>query len=147
MFKNGVILHPTDFSEQSEHALQLACSLARDNQARLIVLHVVVPMSEALAPNLFTPPPGPGDYVEQFRGQLEGMSIPAASHIQVERLIREGDPVTEILSVAGGEKADLIVLGTHGRSGLSRLLMGSTAEQVVRQATCPVLTVKLPAQD
>jgi nucleotide-binding universal stress UspA family protein len=58
--------------------------------------------------------------------------------------LEEGDPVTQILRIAGEENCELIVMGIHGRTGLGRLLMGSVAEQVVRRAPCPVLTVKMP---
>jgi nucleotide-binding universal stress UspA family protein len=66
------------------------------------------------------------------------------THLPVERRLEEGDPVTQILGIAEEESCDLIVMGTQGRTGLGRILMGSVAEQVMRKATCPVLTVKMP---
>jgi nucleotide-binding universal stress UspA family protein len=71
--------------------------------------------------------------------QAEGEKVPVE-----HQLLFVGDPAAEILRVAQAVKADLIVLGTHGRTGLGRLLMGSVAEQVVRRAPCPVVTVKAP---
>jgi universal stress protein A len=77
------------------------------------------------------------------REQLNELQVPA-NDIRAERRFETGDPATEILRVADDIHADLIVVGTHGRTGLGRLLMGSTAEQIVRQAPCPVLTLKMP---
>jgi nucleotide-binding universal stress UspA family protein len=127
------ILHPTDFSATSNCALRLACSLARDRNARLIVLHVV-PGSLAAEKRGFG---------EELDEELNRMEIPDPQ-LRVERRLEEGDPVAQVLRVAEEEGCDLIVMGTHGRTGLGRLLMGSVAEQVVRNGTCPVLTVKLP---
>jgi nucleotide-binding universal stress UspA family protein len=70
---------------------------------------------------------------------------PPSPGIKVERILETGDPVEVILRTAAKLPADLIVLGSHGRTGLARLLLGSVAEQVVRKATCPVLVVKRPS--
>jgi universal stress protein A len=131
MLRISTILHPTDFSDSSAHALALACSLAREHGARLIVLHVV-PTTLAQEKKGFG---------EEIGTELEQLAIPDKA-LQVERRLLEGDPATRILEVAKETGCDLIALGTHGRSGLSRLLMGSVAEQVVRLARCPVLTLK-----
>jgi nucleotide-binding universal stress UspA family protein len=139
------ILHPTDFSPFSEHAFHLACSLAREQGARIIVLHVpIVPMmaeSGMLSPS----PPLDGDWQaaigQEVMDQLNRVR-PADPNIVVEHRLEHGNPVTAILRVAAESKCDLIVMGTHGRTGLLRLLMGSVAEQVVRKAPCPVITVK-----
>jgi nucleotide-binding universal stress UspA family protein len=130
------ILHATDFSEPSNSALRLACALARDQGARLIVLHVV-PTSLAAEKRGF------GD---DLADELNRLAIPD-QQIRAERRLEEGDPVAQILRVAGETGCDLIVMGTHGRTGLGRLLMGSVAEQVVRKALCPVLTVKMPQHE
>jgi nucleotide-binding universal stress UspA family protein len=127
------ILHPTDFSERSGYALQLACSLARDHGARVIVLHVM-PVPLVQEKRL---------YREEMAEELNRLGAPDA-RVQVERRLDEGDPATQILRVAMEIGCDLIVLGSHGRTGLGRLLMGSVAEQVLRRASCPVLTVKAP---
>jgi len=133
MVRMRTILHATDFSEPSNHALSLACSLAREQRARLIVLHV---MPVALAREK-------EGFGEDMRAELDRLAIPDKT-LHVERRLVEGDPATQILQVANESDCDLIVLGTHGRSGLSRLIMGSVAEQVVRLARCPVLTLKAP---
>ncbi len=135
------ILHPTDFSEGSAYACRLACAVARDSHARLILLHVFPPpiliSGEALLP------PDPEEIKAELQAQLQALKI-EDDGIQVERRVQEGYPGADIPRVARETKADLIVMGTHGRTGLSRLLMGSVAEQIVRRAPCPVLTVKLP---
>jgi nucleotide-binding universal stress UspA family protein len=134
------ILHPTDFSEQAAYALQLACSLARDYGARLVVLHVFRPpvvYGEGLIP------PDLGSLKEEERDQLQRLQVPDVG-VRAERRLADGDPAAETIRAARELGADLIVMGTHGRTGLGRLLMGSVAEQVVRKAPCPVLTVKTP---
>lgn len=134
------ILHPTDFSEPAEHAFHLACSLARELGARLIVLYVDPPPvchGELVARRQ------PNGYHEELWQKLNQIQAPDADGI-VEHRLEEGEPGNEILQLATAENCDLIVMGTHGRAGLRRLLMGSVAEQVVRNAACPVLTVKSP---
>ena len=136
------ILHPTDFSERSQYAFGVACALARDYGARLIVLHVAEVPTVASAEGVVLPP-NPEELRRAAQEQLDRLPVPHAN-VRAERRLEQGDAVTEILRVAQEVHADLIVLGTHGRTGLGRLLMGSVAEQVVRQAACPVLTVKTP---
>jgi nucleotide-binding universal stress UspA family protein len=132
------ILHPTDFSGCSDHAFRLACTLARHSNAPLIVLHVSTPFRAFdLAAAL---PPG---YSEGLRAQLDHVDA-RDPQVRIERRLAEGDPATEIVRLAREAGCNLIVLGTHGRTGLSRVLMGSVAEQVVRKAPCPVITVKIP---
>ncbi|HLW67649.1 MAG TPA: universal stress protein [Gemmataceae bacterium] len=140
MFPIHTILHPTDFSERSANALQLACALACDYGARIVILHVVAPPAVIYGEGIV--PPDPNESPAKAREQIERLEIPAAS--RAERRVEEGDPALKILDVAGEINADLIVMGTHGRTGLGRLLMGSVAEEVVRRAVCPVLTVTNP---
>jgi len=136
------ILHPTDFSDRSAYALRLACSLARDYGARLVVLHVAEPPPPPDVQGVMLPV---SEHVgDEARADLERLAVPAADGVRVERRLEKGDPATQTLRVARELQADLIVMGTHGRTGLSRLLMGSVAERVVRRASCPVLTVKTP---
>jgi nucleotide-binding universal stress UspA family protein len=137
-----VILHPTDFSEQASYGFQLACALARDYQARLILLHVYAPPPVVYG-EFGAAPPDPGDMMDSLRERLAQLK-PLGEDILIERFVVEGHPPTEIARLAEEMEADLIVLGTHGRSGLGRLLMGSVAEQVMRKASCPVLTVRMP---
>lgn len=136
------ILHPTDFSERSEYAFRLACSLARDHGAKLVVLHVYPPpqtVAYEAMPMLPAYPPG-------FRKELENRlrSLKAPTEVPVEYRLEEGFAATEVVRLARELPCDLIVMGTHGRTGLSRLVLGSVAEQVLRKAECPVLTVKGP---
>ncbi len=140
MFPLKIILHPTDFSPRAEHAFRLACSLARDHAARVIVLHVAVPPIVGYGEGL-TPPPD-GDW-QALKRQLWEIKAPDP-RVPIEHRLVEGHPVTEILHVARETSCDLIVMGTHGRTALGRLLMGSVADHIVRKAICPVLTVKTP---
>jgi nucleotide-binding universal stress UspA family protein len=135
------ILHPTDFSDQSGHAFKLACALARDHGARVVVLHVLTPPVISYSEGVV--PPLPDDYPDLMREQLRQVTSPDPG-VPVERRTAEGTADDEILRAAADTRCDLIVMGTHGRTGLGRLLMGSVAEQVVRKAPCPVLTLKTP---
>jgi nucleotide-binding universal stress UspA family protein/quercetin dioxygenase-like cupin family protein len=137
------ILHPTDFSSDSEYAFQLACSLARDHDARIVMLHVLYPSS---APLCDGPAPNPlrsAESQESIVGSYP-WPLPKDPAIRIEHRVAEGDPVMEILRVAKSLECDLIVMGTHGRTGIKRLLAGSVAEGTLRGAACPVLTVRLP---
>jgi nucleotide-binding universal stress UspA family protein len=136
----SVILHPTDFSERSDWAFHLACSLARDHGARLIVLHVFPP---PVAHGEVVARRQPPRYEEELRQMLKRLQPPDPK-VPIEHQLAEGEPVAEILRMARESGCDLIVMGTHGRSGIGRLLMGSVAEQVIRQAPCPVLTIRAP---
>lgn len=134
------ILHPTDFSEHSEYAFRFACALARDYGARLVVLHVAPSAVVAFGDGIVAFPID--DHQEELArlSKIQDREPKLVADIQVA----EGDAVPEILRVARESACDLIVMGTHGWTGLRRLLMGSVAEGVVRRATCPVLTVKTP---
>ena len=139
------ILHPTDFSERSANAFEVACSLARDSGAGLIVLHVLERPVIAYT-GVAMAPPAPGPSEEERKALLKRLKHvqPQAPAVAVEHRLEQGDPATGILQVAQEAGCDLIVMGTHGRTGLGRLLLGSVAEQVLRKAPCPVLTVKTP---
>jgi nucleotide-binding universal stress UspA family protein len=142
MFPIKTILHPTDFSGHSEAAFQLACTLARNSWARLVVVHVARRPVVAPVEGVF--PPGVELYQEELTAKLRSLQA-AAPEVRMEQQLLLGDhPAPAILQVAGEVGCDLIVLGTHGRTGLRRVLMGSVAEQVLRQAPCPVLAVKVP---
>lgn len=135
------ILVPTDFSPNSEVALSLATSLARDSGGEIVVAHVeTIPLSATGGEYLYAIPEPP---TEELMEKLQHVT-PPDSHVPVERRLLAGDPADAIVRIAEAEHIDLIVMGTHGRRGLSRLLMGSVAESVVRAAPCPVLTVKQP---
>jgi universal stress protein A len=136
------ILYPTDLSEIAKCAFPLAYSLARDHGARLIVLHVI-PVGTFTVRTLAEL--GQGESAEEFEGDLKQLLQAAATpdlRVPMEHKIVRGDPVTAILQVAEDTKSDLLVVGSHGRTGLRRLLMGSVAEQLMRKAPCPVLVAR-----
>ena len=136
------ILHPTDFSKHSAYAFRLAGSLARDHGARLIVLHVVSTLGpEQVSHGEAVSQLQPEGYQEKLWRDLRAIQ-PADPAIRMQHLLAEGDPAAEIVRVAAESGCGLIVMGTHGRTGLDRLVMGSVAEQVMRRAPCPVLTAK-----
>jgi len=137
------ILVPIDFSPYSDAALALATSLARDGGGTLVLAHVeVIPISAAGGEYLYAIPEPP---TEELLDKLEHVT-PPDSHVPVEHRLLAGDPADAIIRLAESDNIDLIVMGTHGRRGLRRLLMGSVAEAVVRAAPCPVLTVKQPVR-
>jgi nucleotide-binding universal stress UspA family protein len=137
------ILFPTDFSKHAELALPFASALARDYGGRLLIAHVQTPPAVAYG-EMDALPPDPVETEEVVKKRL--LSIrPAGQGVPFEHYYIIGDPAGEIVRLANEKQADLIVMGTHGRRGLRRLLMGSVAEQVVRKAPCPVVTVKDPA--
>ena len=142
------ILCPVDFSDFSRHALDSAVAIARQQQAAVTALYVVPP------PQAVYPPIGPAAYVpyvytvedlRDFQKTLE--AFVAAPDYPVTAVAVEALVVSEILKRAADLPADLIVMGTHGRSGFDRLLLGSVAERVLAKATCPVLTVPRQATD
>ena len=149
------ILFCTDFSENCKPAQHLACGYAKGFRASLMVVHVFT--------HGFT---GESSSYDDIAGQtlanewaLFDLALKAAEDkahkylnqiaddcrklgVEVKVCLRKGNPLKDIMSCAGEESADLIVLGTHGWTGLNRLLLGSTAENVVRTSTIPVLTVR-----
>jgi nucleotide-binding universal stress UspA family protein len=127
------ILYPTDFSSYSNQAYFHAVALAENHGASLTVLYVHTPGGPA-----FTEETDPG----HWRGQLEQIR-PINPGIPVDHVFLQGDPAEEIIRYAASAEIDLIVMGTHGRTGLARLLMGSVAEKVLREAHCSVLVAKL----
>jgi nucleotide-binding universal stress UspA family protein len=139
MFPISRILHPTDFSKPSVHAFELACALARDYGAQLIVLHVISPPTVVFTEGAV--PPDMDFLINDVRARLDQLRAPDPS-ITFERRIAQGQAVDSILQAIQELDVDLVVLGTHGHTGLKRLLMGSVAEQILRKAPCPVLTVK-----
>ena len=124
------ILYPTDFSSYSNQAYLHAVALAENYGASLTIVFVYTPNTEG------------GDR-RYWRNQLEQIR-PANPHIPVHHVFLEGDPAAEIVRYARDAAMDVIVMGTHGRTGVDRLLMGSVAEQVLRGAHCSVMVVKLP---
>jgi nucleotide-binding universal stress UspA family protein len=136
-----VIIHPTDFSENSRPALKVARSLARDLGARLLILHVTPPA--ILLDGTVAGEIDPSAYrasLEELRSSLDGPDL----KYPIETRLILGLDQEEILRTAEEVGCDLIVMGSHGRTGLGRLLMGSVAESVMPRASCPVMIVKLP---
>ncbi len=133
------LLHPTDFSPDSMQAFEMACSLAGRYKAHIVMLHVILPSAAAFGEKL-PDPSQPVEAQEHFRWRLQWPEPERG--ISVEHRVAEGDSAEEILRLADGLACDMIVMGTRGRSGLGRLLTGSVAEQVLRRAACPVLTVR-----
>jgi nucleotide-binding universal stress UspA family protein len=135
------ILFPTDFSDRSVAAFHVACALARDHRAALTVLHVRDLPVTAFAEFGAVPPPETPSRAEVME-RLHEFEPPEG--VNVEYFMADGRPSEEIVRTAEEHNAELIVMGTHGRTGLGRLVMGSVAEEVVRKASCPVLTLKSP---
>jgi nucleotide-binding universal stress UspA family protein len=133
------ILHPTDFSDSSRPAFDLACALARDYRAELVVAHAIAP-THVFAPDGIVSGSPTEDRLE-VHAQL-GRLRPTDPSVSVDYRAIDGEPTDALLKLAREIGADLIVMGTHGSGGLMRLLMGSVAESIMRKAPCPVLTVR-----
>lgn len=132
------ILVPTDYSSCSVSALKQAATLARGGNGMLVVLHVVENGSNSLQYDFKSDPDPSREEVVHLLQSFFKSDRP----LPFEERRVEGLPVPTILATAETEKVDLIVMGTTGRSGFKRLLMGSVAEEVTRRASCPVLTLK-----
>jgi len=133
------ILFATDFSPASHVAFDVAAALARDYRARVIALHVIEPVRMGFSE--FASYVGPDEDTGQAMEMLRALKAPSPM-VTLEYRLLEGDPATVIAETAEEAGADLVVMGTHGRTGLSRLVMGSVAEEVLRRAPCPVLTIR-----
>ena len=141
------ILCPIDFSDTSRHALQHAAAVARWYDAQLTVLHVFTP--PYIPPVVSSPEvlraAVPTDVGMQLRDRAGAWLAAVGEGLKAEVAVVMGPAMSSILDRAKSMSADLIVIGTHGHSGLDRLLLGSVAERVLRKATCPVMTVPPPA--
>jgi nucleotide-binding universal stress UspA family protein len=139
------ILAPTDFSEYSKQAVASALELAKKFGAKLSILHVVelppYPVEGYVPPSLTTT--FMEDLEREASQELAQLAPEAESTgVEVARLVTVGSPYRKILDMAEADGVDLIVMATAGRTGFSRLVMGSIAERVVRTASCPVLTIR-----
>ncbi len=139
------ILVPIDFSEPSKNALKYAARLAEEYKSELILVYVVEPVvypadlgfGQATIPNIEP------DLAKRGKAGLEQLVKDSVSkEITAQTMVRTGRPFVEILTTAKDEHADLIVIATHGHSGVEHLIFGSTAEKVVKRARCPVLMVR-----
>lgn len=140
------ILFPTDFSENARAAQEYACAFAEQFRAELhilTVLHDVAPVLPEPGTLFITPVSNLDETRLSAEQAMSGLLDPKWEQAnRVVRATRPGTPFLEIIRYARVQEIDLIVLGTHGRSGLSHVLLGSVAERVVRHAPCPVLTIR-----
>ena len=139
------ILHPTDFSSAADPAFEYALDVARRHSAVLIMLHVIEPIS-AFADEAYVALKHAGRdaaeaaaraHFDRLLARAKAADVPGAD------LLRYGRAAEEIVLAAESERADLIVMGTHGHRGWRRLVLGSVAQQVVAKAPCPVVTVRM----
>jgi nucleotide-binding universal stress UspA family protein len=145
------ILVPTDFSKSSQNALSYALALAEKFGAEVHLLHVVADLA-LFIPEAVMPAPPMVPPVEQFAAAarealeraIKGLQKPG---IVIHPEVVEGVPYEEVLRFARERNVDLIVIGTHGHTGLAHIFLGSIAEKVVRRAPCPVLTVRHPEHE
>ena len=141
------ILHPTDFSKASSAAFTKSVELARSNGAELVVLHVLAPPLPLLAGDGYVSPKVYEDLDKSARahatGELAALAAKAKkAGVRAKTVLRDGVAHEQIVRAARSPRADMIVIGTHGRTGLAKLFLGSVASRVVSTATCPVLTVR-----
>ena len=140
------ILHPSDFSKASSAAFAKAIDMAKSSRAQLLVVHVMSP---------FVPIPGDGYVSPKVYDDLAASTRASAqkqlakllaraktARVRAKGFLLEGVAHEQILRFAKSRRADLVVMGTHGRSGLAKLFLGSVAGRVVAAASCPVMTVK-----
>jgi nucleotide-binding universal stress UspA family protein len=147
MLRIKKIMHATDYSKASTRAFNAAVDLAKQNGGELLVVHVIEPLAHYVAGEDFA---GAELYVKleettrqeaqssmrKLMQRLERLKVKAKS------LMLKGNAADQIVKAAKSRKADLIVIGTHGRTGFAKLFMGSVASRVVSTAICPVLTVR-----
>ena len=151
MIQLRTILVPVDFSPFSERALNTACSLAETFGSEIHLLYVKDAFS-CIFPEVGMPTYGTGEFLAH-QAEIANDRLSALpgkqreGDLQIVRQIRDGTPYAEIINYAGEESVDLIVIGTHGRSGLDHVLLGSVATHVVRESPCPVMTVRGIASD
>jgi nucleotide-binding universal stress UspA family protein len=134
-------MFPTDFSHLSDDALSHATALAQESGATLLIVHVEEPPTAYGTGEMYYGIPEPDN--DTLNTMLEAV-VPTDPRVHYEHRLAIGNPADEIVRLAEEENVDMIVMATHGRTGLKRWLMGSVAESVVRYAKCPVMTFKAP---
>jgi nucleotide-binding universal stress UspA family protein len=144
--KSRRILHPSDFSSASRAAFNRAVDTAKAERAELLLVHVMGPVMPAMGDG-FVPARVYDDMERSMRAyaqkELDKLVAKAkAAKVRVRTLLLDGTPADRIVRAARSYHADVIVIGTHGRTGLARVFLGSVAERVVGTAPCPVLTVR-----
>lgn len=136
------ILVPTDFTVYSDHAIEYAIMVARNFEAKILLVHVIEPMAYSVTDTI--------QIIDHYTA-LKTVAGPILRNLQnkllkkgleVDTLLLDGTPYLEIVKRSRQAGIDLIIMGTHGRTGIKHVLMGSVAERVVRMAPCPVLTVR-----
>jgi len=136
------ILAPTDFSDLSARGVRYACQLAKDVGAELVVINIVT-LDESNVANKRE--------VDRHKLELDEFMtdkvVGAGSDLIIRKVVEPGQPYSTIVYWAANEGIDLIVTSSHGRSGLSRVLMGSVAEEIMRKSTCPVLVVPMEREN
>lgn len=140
------VLHATDFSTASKRALEMAAELAKQNGAELLLVHVLVP-HVTYPQDTYA---DPAFYLElektvrrQAQSSLDALVAKVKkAKVKVAGLLLRGSAHDQIVRAAKNRRADMVVIGTHGRTGISKLLMGSVAGRVIAAAACPVLTVR-----
>lgn len=143
------ILFPTDFSEYADNALPYALELARKFEARVTLVHVLSPPTYAVSPEFAVDLTAIQNNMQQTAEKKMGELAARFTEggVQVESVIQIGSAFAEIIGTARAHDVDLIVMATHGYGAVRHLLLGSTAEKVVRKAPCPVLTVRHPEHE
>jgi len=140
MAAKRTILHPTDFSANSSQAFDVAVELARNRGAKLVVMHVAPRPLTTLGGAEAIPPSSDELALGEAKATLA--KFRPVEGVQLETKLEVGEAAPSIVRFARDAGCELIVMGTHGRGGLERLILGSVAEHVLRQAPCPVLTVR-----
>ena len=151
MIRLTKLLVPTDFSEDSEQAARYAVELAKRFQAEVHCIHVVDIPADLLSTSDYYMTGPSEQFIDQIREEskknLEAFAEKNLEGAQVRTAFLEGSPFVEIIRYARDQQIDLVVIATHGRTGLQHVLFGSVAEKVVRKAPCPVLVVKREERD
>jgi nucleotide-binding universal stress UspA family protein len=144
------ILFPTDFSQGARAAMDHAVSLAQDYKAKLILLYVIqdISIAEWYIPSSLSVTDLVEDMQKSAWKEMDKWGQEAADKVKdAEKMVVRGVPFVEIIRTAKEKNVDLIVIGTHGRTGIDHMLFGSTAEKVVRKAPCAVLTVRVAGRE
>lgn len=146
MARTPPILHPTDFSRPSAVAFRAAVDWARRTRADVVLAHVVAPPAFALEDSYLTPRTY-GELAAAVRREAQHRLVALVRRargagVRARPLLLDGAPAEQIARAARRERASLIVIGTHGRTGLRRVLLGSVAARVIALASCPVLSLR-----
>jgi nucleotide-binding universal stress UspA family protein len=146
-FHIGRILVPVDFSEHSQKALRYALAFAAQFGAEVTLVHIVEQM--VYPGDWMYPPLAATDFATEKREQvLERLrALDAGSGVKTKHVVRLGRAWQEVVEIAREQKADMIILATHGYTGIKHVLLGSVAEKILRHAPCPVLSVRADERD